>query len=93
MGSEEVQKILVLLESFGGELTTLLGLRSGNFDDLQEQIEECCGSLNITLDEIIDILTEEASVYSATYTNFICQQQDNEDIDWEIRFHYYHCQQ
>ena len=93
MNRDELQKILVALdkccESSNSKYTDI----GDSVDEWLDNIVTDGNSLEETLDEVIEIISDWASAYSATYTSFICQQEDNEDITFEIEFEEYKCMQ
>ena len=93
MSSNSTQQALVLIDQYLEQLNNILASRDTNLDELIISFNECCEALNELADQLIHSLTEIAADYSATYNNFICQQQDNEVIDWIIEFSNYKCQQ
>jgi hypothetical protein len=93
MNNQEVQKILKALDTNAELRKSILSDISTLSDGWEERIELCCQQWNSNLDDIIDILEDWAADYSATWTNFLCQEQDNEVIGYEIVYQNYLCQQ
>ena len=93
MNNQEVQKILRAWDECCELKTEFMSEINVLSDGWVERVELCCEQWNANLDEIIDILEDWAAEYSATWTNFECQEEDNEVIDYELVYSNYLCQQ
>lgn len=93
MNKQEVQKILRAWDECCELKTSILSDISTLADGWEERIEICCLQWNGNLDEIIDILEDWAAEYSATWNNYLCQEQDNEIISYDIVYTDYLCRQ
>lgn len=93
MNKQEVQKILRAWDECCELKTEFMSDINVLSEGWIERIELCCEKWNSNLDDIIDILGDWAADYSATWTNFLCQEEDNEVIGYEIVYQNYLCQQ
>lgn len=93
MTTAEIQRIVAALDDCCELTNYMYGVIDVDIDTYGESLIDCCESINNLLDEIIDILKDWAAEYSAEYTDFICQQEDNENIAFEIEFENYLCMQ
>jgi len=93
MNKQEVQKILRAWDECCELKTEFMSDIDVLSEGWIERIELCCNQWNSNLDDIIDILEDWAADYSATWTNFLCQEEDNEVIGYEIVYQNYLCQQ
>lgn len=93
MNRDELQKVLVALDKCCEITNHNYTVIEDSVDDWLDEIVTDGNSLEDTLDDIIEIISDWASTYSATYNSFICQQEDNEDIAFEIEFEEYKCMQ
>ena len=93
MTRAELQRILAAWDNCCEQLNSMYVKIDTSVEGWQDSLIENCSSINDILDDIIDALEDWAAEYSATYTNFQCQQEDNEDIAFEIEFENYLCMQ
>src|SRR5574343_230354 len=93
MNRDELQRILSALDKCCERTNFNYGNIEDSIDEWLEEIENDSNSLDEVLDDIIEVISDWAASYLATYSNFICQQEDNEDIAFEIEFENYLCMQ
>jgi hypothetical protein len=93
MNRDEIQRILVAIKERNDAKVALLEARNAALQAWKDAQAACCEESNTNWEEIIDELTEWAAIYSATYTDYLCQIQDDEDISYAIVFDNYFCQQ
>ena len=93
MNSDKVQQIMRAWRECCSSTIIKLTAVYDNVDDWIDAIDECCATQSAKKQEIIDELTEWAAVHSATYTDFLCKEQDIADIQFSVVFEDYLCQQ
>jgi hypothetical protein len=92
MNRDEQQRIRVALKKATDARIAQLTARNLALTTWLSSIEGCCIETLGSITEKNNVLTDWAADYAATYSNYICQQQDNEIIDWQIVFDNYKCQ-
>ena len=93
MNRDEQQQILVAIKAAGEVKIAALTERNQALQAWLDGINDCCVQTNLSIEEKNNILTEWAAIYSATYSDFLCQLQDEADVAYQIVFDNYFCQQ
>jgi len=93
MNRDEQQQILVAIKAASDAKITVLTARNVALQAWLDGINDCCTATNLSIIEKNTVLEEWAADYAATYSDFLCQLQDNEIIDWQIVFDNYLCMQ